>query len=407
MPDYEACNAVTASNLEACNGVAKASIQAINGVDTPSATATVTTMVAGADDGILSYVPIADVATKATWQNNKYDAFNTGAAFQEIAAGKDGSGNTMYVGVLNSSSTEILFDDDSDITDGDYWGSIDLGASGQPAGNHRQRTVAWGNNVWVTIGMFSGSSKKLYRSTDGTNWSAIDLTGLTDIDAAHTAIANAGDNQGVYALTTNGTGHWWFGYANKLYKSTDNASSWSLHHTFTNQSNGYHIKDLAYTNNSLIALFHLTSASDAVYVASAANSDTTDWSSEIACVGNGFGDGVTATTISSYHYNNLAAAGGRVLVNDTGGTLAFDVNGKTIAKPADADGNYKSKGGSGNLNYIIGDGAGNWYTAQDGSGNGMFCRSTDNGMTFNIIVDGWSGTSKKAECICHNVPLPL
>ena len=405
MADFEKVNDVAAGDIEKVNDIAKSSIQNINGVDTPSATATVTTMVAGCDDGLISYVPIADVATKATWQNNKYDAFSTGAAFQEIAAGKDGSGNTMYVGILNSSNPEILFDDDSDITDGDTWGSINLGGSGQPAGNHRQRSVAWGNNVWVTIGMFSGSSKKLYRSTDGTNWSAIGLESLTDIAAAHTAIADVGDNQGVYGLTTNGTGDWWFGYANKLYKSTDNASSWSLHHTFTGQSNAYHIKDLAYTNNSLIALFHLTTSSDAVYVASAANSDTTDWSTEVACVGNGSGQ--TAVTISSYHYNNLAAAGGRVLVNDTGGTLAFDVNGKTIAKPAGTDGNYKTKAGSGNLNYVIGDGAGNWYTAQDGSGsNGHICRSTDNGMTWTKIVDGFSG-SLKAECICHNVPLPL
>lgn len=405
MADVEKVNGVATASIEKVDGVAYANIETIDGLTCPSGTATVTTMVAGADDGIFSYVPIADVATKATWQNNRYDAFNTGAAFQEIAVGKDGSGSTMYVGVLNSSNPEILFDDDSDITDGDTWGSINLGGSGQPAGNHRQRTVAWGNNVWVTIGMFSGSSKKLYRSTDGTNWSAIGLESLTDIDAAHTAINDAGDDQGVYGMTTNGTGTWWFGYANKLYKSTDNASSWSLHHTFTAQSNAYHIRDLAYTNNSLIALLQLTSSSNAVFVASAANSDTTDWSSEVACVGNGSGQ--SAVTISPYNYNNLAAAGGRVLVNDTGGTLAFDVNGKTIAKPAGTDGNYKTKAGSGNLNYIIGDGAGNWYTAQDGSGNGMFCRSTDNGMTFSIIVDGWSGQSKKAECICHDVPLPL
>ena len=400
MPDYEACNGVTASNLEACNGVAKANIQAINGVDTPSSAASVTTLVVGCMDGLLSYAPVGDAATKQTWQDNKYDAFNTSGDFVEIAAGKDGSGNLMYVAVIMSNAPEILLDDDGDITDGDTWVSIDLGASGQPAGNFRQRTVAWGNNVWVTAGMFSGSVKNLYRSTDGSNWSAIDLTGLTDIDAAYTAVTN---QKGIYALTTNGTGTWWFGFANKLYRSTDNASSWSLHHTFTAQSNAYHIKDLAYTNNSLIALFHLTTSSDDVYLSSAAASDTTDWGTEQRATGN------SGTHLSTYNYNNIAAAGGRVIVNDAAqdGIILYDVNGKTLTRPAGTDGDYNDiPAGTGNLNYIIGDGNGNWWGVRDGNNNGDIIRSTDNGVTWTHIVDGFSG-SKKAECICHDVPLPL
>ena len=403
MPDVETLNGVARASIESVDGVAYANIETVDGLTCPSGSVSVGTLVVGCDDGLISFVPIADQAVKATWQNNKYDAFNTGAAFQEIAVGKDGSGNTMYVGVLNSSNPEILFDDDSDITDGDTWGSINLGGSGQPAGNHRQRTVAWGNNVWVTIGMFSGSSKKLYRSTDGTNWTAIALDNLTDIGDAHTAIANVGDNQGVYGMTTNGTGTWWFGYANKLYKSTDNASTWALEHTFTNQSNAFHIKDLAYTNNSLIALFHLTTSSDDVYLSSAADSDTTDWGTEQRATGN---DG---THISTYHYNNLAAAGGRVIVNDAGddGIVLYDVNGKTLTRPAGTAGNYNDiSAGSGNLNYIIGDGTGNWWGVRDGDNNGDIISSTDNGVTWTHIVDGFSG-SLKAECICHDVPLPL
>ena len=403
MPDVVKFNGVATTSIVKIDGVAYASIVKIDGNTCPSGAASVTRLVVGCMDGLISHVPISDAATQQTWQDNKYTAFSTSGDFQEIAVGKDGSGNTMYVAVLNTSNPEIIFDDDSDITDGDTWGSINLGGSGQPAGNHRQRTVAWGNNVWVTIGMFSGSSKKLYRSTDGTNWSAIALDSLTDLAAAHTAVGDVGDNQGVYALTTNGTGDWWFGYANKLYKSTDNASSWSLHHTFTNASNAYHIKDLAYTNNSLIALFHLTTSSDDVYLSSAAASDTTDWGTEQRATGN------AGTHIATYHYNNLAAAGGRVIVNDAGddGVILYDVNGKTLARPAGTDGNYNDiSAGSGNLNYIIGDGNNNWYGVRDGDNNGDIIRSTDNGVTWTLIVDGFS-SNKKAECICHDVPLPL
>lgn len=383
MADLEAIQGVAAASIEAVNGVAKASIQAINGVNVVSS-AGATRLVAAMDDAYVAWVNIADRAAVATWESNTFKAGASGDSWDltEIAYGKDGSGNPFYVAVVNSNNPEILFDDDGDVTDNERWSEVNV------VNNLKQRTVAWGNDVWVTAGMLTSSNKYIYRSTDGSSYSAIDISGLTDIGSVYTA--------GIYALTTDGAGTWWFGIKGKIYKSTDNASSWSLEHTVS--VGGGSIWDLVYTNNTLVCLY----LSGGAKLISAAASDTTDWSSAVD-LEDANGDG-----LSPNNTKRMAAAAGRVVCIDTARSLAADVNGKTIT----IQGTRQDLPDEGNLNCICTDGQGNWYTGSDGGSSGPdggdICESTDNGLSWTKIAEGINVSGdRKIEDIVADVYLPL
>ena len=386
MADLEAVNAVTSGNIEAVNGVSKTNIEAVNGFTIAAGGAT--RVVAAFDDAYVSWANVADVADVTVWEDNAYQT-RSGDNWDltEIAYGKDGSGNPFYVAVVNSNNPEIIHDDDGDITDGQQWTEINLGGSNQPVGNLRQRTVEWGNNVWVTAGMLTSSNKYIYRSTDGTSWTAIDISGLTDIGNVYT--------NGIYALTQDGAGKWWFGIGGKLYHSSDNASSWSLHATFTGET----IQDLVYTNNTLVAL--VKSGGNA-HLRAAASSDTTDFSSLVQL------EDSNSDGLNGNNAKRMAAGAGRVVVRDTARTLAADVSGKTIT----IQGTRQDLPDEGNLNAICTDGQGNWYTGSDGGSTGPdggdICRSTDNGLSWSKIAEGINKSGdRKVEDIVADVYLPV
>ena len=382
MADYASIDGVSAGDIASINGISKASVAYVDGLSTPSSGAT--RLVAAFDDAYVGWVNIADRAAVATWETNTFKAGASGDNWDltEIAYGKDGSGNPFYVAVVNSNNPEIIFDDDGDVTDNERWSEVNV------VNNLKQRTVAWGNDVWVSAGMLTNANKYIYRSTDGASWSAIDISGLTDIGTVYTA--------GIYALTTNGTGTWWFGIKGKIYKSTDNASSWDLEHTVS--VGGGAIWDLVYTNNTLVCLY----LSGGAKLISAAASDTTDWSAAVD-IEDANGDGLSANNTK-----RMAAGGGRVVVIDTARSLAADVNGKTIT----IQGTRQDLPDEGNLNCICTDGAGNWYTGSDGGSTnadgGDICESTDNGLSWTKIVEGINVSGdRKVEDIVADVLLPV
>lgn len=390
MPDLSEINAISKDNVSQVDGVDKANIASINAITIPAAAAGATRVVAGFDDAYVGWVNVADDSDVSVWETNTYKVGEVGDSWDitDIAFGQDGNGDDFYVAVVNGNNPEIIHDDDADITDGVRWSEINLGASNQPVGNLKQRTVCFGNGVWVTAGMLTSTHKYIYRSTNGTTWTAIDISGLTDIGNVYT--------EGIYALTSNGSGTWWFAIAGKIYKSTDNAQTFALEHT-VNVAGGK-IWDLVYTNSSLVCLY----ASGGAKLISAAASDTTDWSSAVACAdGNGL-------TLASSTTKRMAAGGGRVVVIDTGKSLAFDVNGKTLT----VQGTRQTLPDEGNLNCICTDGQGNWYTGSDGGTTGPdggdICKSTDNGLSWSKIAEGIAvGGNRKVEGIAVDVLLPV
>jgi len=343
-----------------------------------------TRVVAAFDDAYVSWVDIADDNDVAEWESNMYKAGATGDSWDivDIAYGKDGSGNPFYAAVAQKNNPEILYDDDGDITDGERWGEINV------TGNLKQKTIAWGNDVWVSAGLLTSSTQNIYRSTNGSTWSTIDISGLTDIGNVYTA--------GIYALTTDGDGIWWFAIKGKIYKSTDNASSWSLEHTIS--VGGGRIWDLVYTNSTLVCLY----ASGGAYLVSAAASDTTDWGTAVALTDS------NNASLSTNNTRRMAGGDGRVVVRDTARTLAADVNGKTIT----IQGTRQDLPDEGNLNCICTDGSGNWWTGSDGGNSGPdggdICKSTNNGLSWTKIVEGINVSGdRKVEGITVDVLLPV
>ena len=387
------------------NGIAFASIAKMSGKTTAQVAkmasqtapaeggggdAEVSRIVAAFDDAYVSWVDIADDGSVAEWESNMYKAGATGDSWDivDIAYGKDGSGDPFYVAVVNSNNPEIIHDDDADITDGERWDEINLNASNQPVGNLKQRTVLWGNDVWVTAGMLNASNKYIYRSVNGTSWSAIDISGLTDIGNVYTA--------GIYALTSDNNGTWWFGIKGKIYKSTDNAQSWALEHTVA--VGGGKIWDLVYTNSTVVCLY----ASGGAYIISAAASDTTDWSAAVALTDS------NNASLSANNTKRMAAGNGRIVARDTARTLAADVSGKTIT----IQGTRQQLPDEGNLNCICTDGEGNWWAGSDGGSSGPdggdICKSTDNGMSWSRIAEGINVSGdRKVEGLTVDVPLPV
>lgn len=354
---------------------------------TPPPDAGASRVVACFDDAYVSWADIGSDTDVTEWEGNMFKAGAGGDSWDilDIAFGKNGNGDPFYVAVANSNNPEILYDDDGDITDGERWSEINLGSN--PAGNLKQRTVLWGNDVWVTAGLLNNSNKYIYRSTDGSTWSAIDISGLTDIGNVYT--------NGIYALTSDGEGKWWFGIGGKLYYSSDNASSWSLHATFS----GEFIQDLAYTNDTLVAL---VKHGGNPHLRTAASTDTTDFSSKTQLQDS------NGKSLSGNKAKRMAAGNGRVVVRDTARTQAADVSGKTIT----IQGTRQDLPDEGNLNCICTDGEGNWWAGSDGGSSGPdggdICKSTDNGLSWTKVAEGINVSGdRKVEGIAVDVLLPV
>jgi len=386
MADYVKYNGVAAADIVKIDGVAVGNIVKCDGTTKPASGAS--RLVVAMDDAYVGWVNIADRATVTAWETNTYqtranDTWNLIA----IGYGKDGNGLPFFVSVSDSNNPEIVHDDDADITDGAQWTEINLGGSNQPAGNLKQYTVLWGNNVWVTSGAITANDKYVYRSTNGSTWTAIDISGLTDIGGISLPAE-------IRALTSDGAGKWWFGVGAKLYYSSDNASSWALHATFS----GEIIQDLAYTNSTLVAL---VKESGLPHLRAAASSDTTDFSDKVQLISN-------SQSLSGNNTKRMAAGAGRVVAIDTSRSMAADVSGKTIT----IQGTRQNLPDEGNLNGICTDGSGSFWACSDGGTTGPdggdICESTDNGLSWNKIVEGIQKSgNRKIEDIVADVALPV
>ena len=172
MADFEKVNDVATSSIEKVNDIAKSSIEKINDMTSPSGTTTATLWVAGGNDRIIGHISNTNLLAGNNWSS--YDAFSGGSSPNpsssidhiNVAYGKDGSGNPLWVSTWESDNPELATHDDA--TTGP-WTGINTDQDGT-ALSLRRFAIEWGNNVWIAVGKMGSSTKYIWRSTDGAAW---------------------------------------------------------------------------------------------------------------------------------------------------------------------------------------------------------------------------------------------
>ena len=328
-------------------------------------------LIAGFDDAYVSYANNADLSTKSTWQTNAYRVQGGSSPNKDIlriAYGKDGSGNPHYAAISDASTDCLFYVSSADLIAGNNWTRVEHTPDGP-----NQHDILYANGVWISVGYIGGGTKIIYRSTNGTSWTKMDLTSLL-----------SGGANNLQGLTSDGAGTWWMGGGTKIFKSTDDGATWALEADISSLD-VVGIRHMVYTNSTVVALVkHTSGGTDSIRIVTAAPSDTTDWGTPVAADDGTGGSGKMSVT----NTKRCAAGTGRVICIDTGFCMSFDVSGKTASRIsnriniADAGG----AGGSGNSTDIATDGEGNWYISCTGTTGADLVRSTDNGANWSAIV---------------------
>ena len=420
MPDVEALNTVAAADIEAVNGVAKANIQAINGVGIPAGGASLWAISVEGDDGYISWAATADIADVTVWEGNLYQnaASNTADGF-EMAYGLDGSGGAMWMQVSNTSSKEIQFDGNNDITDESTWSVHNIHAD---YGNAKCETIHYSNGdgnsdsssgnavtrvgCWIATGRTSSGNVWTHRSVDGgANWTHLNLNGLTNI------AGNSNSDYHIRALAGDGTGNWLLAQRGNLYFSSDSGVSFA----FLCQPSGNgadKIIDIVYTNATWCVLLN-DGGTAMLYVCAGStltNMDdaTNDWGSTKMQDDPSDNSPANTEKLTGNSLQQMAGAGGRIVAVDTARSLAATVNGKTTPT---IQGTTQTLPDEGSLRCIATDGT-IWLAGSEGSSTGPdggdICRSLDGGESWTRIVEGiHSGGDKEVHSIAANVVLPI
>ena len=301
----------------------------------PSQPSTSTTWVAVARDSGVAWATAEDLTdwTEYTFPNGHSSDYN------QIAYGKDGSGNPRWVGVRNQANGEIAYANEVTGGVGD-WSQVNINAS-------TLADVAWGQDKWVTVGKqdVPGYNNTIHTSTDGASWSSLDISGLTGIVTGTT----------ILAIATNGSNTWVFPQQDRLYRSIDNAASFSLVKDF---DDGRTIRDVAYSDGTWVIVYK-DSSNDGY---AAGSTDLTNWSESA--------DDLAATigTIAAGNGTYIAANSNDILRSTDGSTWTKHLNVLAYGSAAE----------------IATDGTGNWFVAH---ADGGISYSEDDGVTWASAVD--------------------
>tara|TARA_Y100001963_G_scaffold40948_1_gene57427 strand:+ start:84 stop:1223 length:1140 start_codon:yes stop_codon:yes gene_type:complete len=375
MPDYVKFDGVAVADIVKIDGVSKSGIAKVCGATTPAAGATTATRwVVALDDGFVSYAPNSDLTDWTTYDH----LTGTGhpPAF-DICAGKNASGETIYICSLDTPTKELLVSG-NDVTSTNDWTVIDLGT-----GDQDQFRIIWFDDgstsgVWLAVGR--QASAGVSRSTDGgANWSNVALSGLTGHDTTRGIQAMAYGN-GVVMLAQD----------ERIYTSTDDGASFSVSTPFSTDT-PTSARCLTYTNNSWVLV---CGRSGELRVRSCADSDLTDWSAEY-----------TPTTLTRNPSNTfedtvvIASYNGRVCHITTKDRYLsyFDVDGKTVSNMNHVTLDMNSA--SNRAEDIDTDGT-TWLIA---AREGDIWKSVDSGESWSKVLDDLGGSSDHAMAICSDV----
>ena len=356
------------------------------GADTYTASASPATPAAywvvgfDAGPGDVGYAGNSD---RTSW--TMYDRVGGNGNIWDIAYGKDGSGNGIYVSSNGSSSGELTVSSD-DITDGNQWSTRNL--PGNLNSGNRLHAICWGNdssNSTSGVWLAGAANGKVYRSTNGA--AAGGFSEVTIPDQSSDAI---------YSIAANGSGKFVTGQEDRLLISTDDGATWSSSTPFTAET----INGVAYTNSTWIVTYTKSGESN-LFARTAADSDLTTWSSEVDL-------GIVKPANADGNFDpraraNIAAADGRVVIvpNKQTEIARLDINGTTTSGLANPT--YSGP----DMRDITTDGT-TWMIVTEG---GDIYESTNNGATFAETVDdifagtGNSGTAIHGVAASKHLPL--
>ena len=374
---YSKVNNIAAASIAKINNTAVAAIAKCNDVEAGGA-ATATNWVVAGDDGHVFWCGADPAGTWTEYDNWQLDG--TPRAY-DIAAGKDASGNIIYVMSRDSINGELQVSG-TNVETSHFWTKVTIAGSG----DQDQYRIIWADDgstsgVWLAVGRQSNTG--VQRSTDGgANWSSVDISGLSGHDTS----------RGIQAMCF-GNGVVMMAQDERIYTSTDYGSNWSVSTPFSSDAPTA-ARCLTYTNNSFVLIYGRLGE---IRARSCADSDLTDWGPESTMntdtrnPGNTFEDKI-----------NIASANGRVAhitANDEH-CSRFDVSGKTISNIAMTDLGMNSQR---HAEDIETDGT-TWLIC---SRLGDIWRSTDNAVTWSRIKTDAGGNADHAQAICSNVLLPL
>tara|TARA_Y100000592_G_scaffold18356_2_gene27875 strand:- start:4519 stop:5586 length:1068 start_codon:yes stop_codon:yes gene_type:complete len=331
-----------------------------------------------AGPGDIGYAADGD---RTSW--TMYDRVSGNGNVWDLAYGKDGSGNGIYVSSNGSSSGELTVSSD-DITDGALWTKKNL--PGSLSDGNRFHAICWGNDsssstsgVWLA----GAQNGKVFRSTNGAS------------SFSQVTIPNQ-SNDVIYSIAGNGSGKFVTGQENRLLVSTDDGANWSSSTPFTAET----INGVAYTNSTWIVTYTKSGESN-LFARTAADSDLTTWSSEVDL-------GIAKPDSNDGSHDpraraNIAASEGRVVIvpNKRAAIARLDINGTTTS-------NLANPTYSGPLIRDITTDGSTWMIVTNG---GDIYESTNNGGTFTETVDdifagtGNSGTDIHAVAASMHLPL--
>ena len=362
MPDLSTMNGVASGSISSCNGVAYASMSTINGMTAPSAAGASLWTLVGADGA---------VGTAAASDLNDWTCYvssNMGTAdYNSIAYGKDGSGNGLWVAVDSNGNREIRYSSDPTNTSG--WSDANVAA--------KMIGVAWGNNVWIAV----GQSGKVYRSTDGSSWSEINMSGVSGWNGSTT----------ISDVVSDGAGKWMCAQGMNVFISTNDGSSWSRAIDLTaspHSLSGYTAYTMAYTASRWSVFLRKASNSR---VFTAASTDTSSWAGATAS-----GNAQTAQNIVSQAARRMAAGDGTVIIVAANDTSRSTDGGQDWVKNTNDLPRTDAR-------EIATDGQGNWVVVHD---SGRVSLSSDDGVTWaeqTGIQDGGSATNMRFPTGGNNV----
>ena len=371
---YTKFNGVAAADIVKIDGVAIADVAKCDGVSKPASGAT--RWVIAAAGGHCMHAADSD---RTSWTS--YDNTTSTATPQrfDAAYGKDSNGNGIYV-FASAGSTRELQVSGTDVTTTHDWTDINLT-------NDSLWQVMWGARsdgstagTWMAVG--EQDNKQIYRSTDGAaNWSAIDLSGLTD--------HSGGSSNDLKGIASNGLGKWMFCQGDRVYVSTNDGASFSVSvPSWSNNEDPGTIQGITYTNSSWVICY---SRGSEPRFRSCADSDTSDWSDELSA--GDAGDNWTGTIAHPSSQEKrviMASANGRVAaVSELDDRIVyFDVNGKTMSNVAQADLSM-----SGDTVYGMCTDGNTWMLACK---DGDVWESTDAAVNWSQTVNGFTQANSTA-----------